>query len=79
MGVPVATLICHGHHVNSPFWNLHERGIKPTEADFTMLYTAEELKDASVDEINERLVQAFHYDDFAWRRSIGRPCKPGLA
>ena len=50
----------HGHHVNSPFWNLHERHVKPTEADFTLLYTAEELF-------------------FAWRRSIGRPCKPGLA
>ena len=71
MGVPVASLICHGHHVNSPFWNLHERGIKPTEADFTLLYTAEELKEASVDEINERLVQAFQYDDFAWQKARG--------
>ena len=32
--VPVVTLICHGHHVNSPFWNLHDRGVKPTEAEF---------------------------------------------
>ena len=30
LGVPVVTLICHGHHVNSPFWNLHDRGVKPT-------------------------------------------------
>ena len=71
MGVPVASLICHGHHVNSPFWNLHDRGIKPTEADFTLLYTAEELAAASVDEINERLVQAFQYDDFAWQKARG--------
>ena len=71
MGVPVATLICHGHHVNSPFWNLHDRGIKPTEADFTLLYTAEELAAASVDEVNERLVQAFQYDDFAWQKARG--------
>jgi len=28
--VPVVTLICHGHHVNSPFWNLHSRSVKPT-------------------------------------------------
>ena len=71
MGVPVATLICHGHHVNSPFWNLHDRGIKPTEADFTLLFTAEELAAASVDEVNERLVQAFQYDDFAWQKARG--------
>ena len=71
LGVPVATLICHGHHVNSPFWNLHKRGVKPTEADFTLLYTAEELKDADVDHINERIVQSFQYDDFAWQKSRG--------
>ncbi|NLZ18978.1 MAG: hypothetical protein GXY24_01735 [Bacteroidales bacterium] len=71
MGVPVATLICHGHHVNSPFWNLHDRKVKPTEADFTLQYTAEELRAASVDEINERLVQAFQYDDFAWQKARG--------
>ena len=71
LGVPVATLICHGHHVNSPFWNLHERHVKPTEADLTLLFTAEELQAASVDEVNERLVQAFQYDDFAWQKACG--------
>ena len=77
--VPVATFICHGHHVNSPFWNLKPRGIKPTEVDFRLLYTPEQLASLSVDEINAGLVEAFQYDDFAWRRSVGRPCKPGLA
>ena len=37
--VPVVTLICHGHHVNSPFWNLHERGVRPTEAEMRLLFT----------------------------------------
>ncbi|MCR5664294.1 MAG: hypothetical protein K6G17_05345 [Oscillospiraceae bacterium] len=71
LGAPVATLICHGHHVNSPFWNLHERGVKPTEAELRLLYTAEELKAASPDEINARLVEAFQYDDFAWQKERG--------
>ena len=68
LGVPVAVLICHGHHVNSPFWNLHERGVAPTEAEFSLLYTAEDLKKATVDEINDRIVEAFQYDDFAWQK-----------
>ena len=38
LDVPVATLICHGHHVNSPFWNLHDRKVRPTEADFSLLF-----------------------------------------
>ena len=69
--VPVVTLICHGHHVNSPFWNLHDRGVKPTEADFTLLFTPEELKTTPADEVNRRIVEAFQYDDFAWQKERG--------
>jgi len=29
MNVPVVTLIMHGHHVNSPFWNIGNRKVKP--------------------------------------------------
>jgi len=71
LGVPVVTLICHGHHVNSPFWNLHDRGVAPTEAELTLQYTAEELKAASAGEINDRLAAAFRYDDFAWQKARG--------
>lgn len=68
LGVPVVSLICHGHHINSPFWNLHERGVAPTEADFSVLFTAGELKEASPDEINEKIVAAFQYDDYEWQK-----------
>ena len=71
LGVPVATLICHGHHVNSPFWNLADRGVRPTEAEFSLLYTAEELKQATADEVNDKIVAAFQYDDFAWQKERG--------
>ena len=69
--VPVVTMICHGHHVNSPFWNLHDRGIKPTEAEMTCIYTPEELQAASVDEINRKIVEMFQYDDYAWQKERG--------
>ena len=69
--VPVVTFICHGHHVDSPFWNLHKRGIRPTEAEMTLLLTPEELKTMSADEINDRIVQAFQYDDYAWQKERG--------
>ena len=69
--VPVVTLICHGHHVNSPFWNLHERGVAPTEAEMRLLFTPEELQDTPVDELNRRIVEAFQYDDFAWQKEKG--------
>ena len=68
---PVVSFVCHGHHVNSPFWNLHDRGVKPTEAEMTLLYTPAELEAASVDEINDKIVDAFQYDDFAWQKERG--------
>ena len=80
LDVPVVTFICHGHHVNSPFWNLHDRGVKPTEAELTVLFTPEELRAASPDEVNRRLVEAFQYDDFAWQKERGiRTPYPGRA
>ena len=68
LGVPVVTLICHGHHINSPFWNLHDRGVAPTEADFNLLFNAEEIQKADPDEINEKIVSAFQYDDYEWQK-----------
>jgi transcription elongation factor Elf1 len=65
--VPVVSLIMHGNHVNSPFWNLHERHVR-TEATMTQLFTADELTDAKVDEINEKIHAAFQYDDFLWQK-----------
>ena len=69
--VPVVTLICHGHHVNSPFWNLHDRGVKPTEAEFKLLFDTETLKQTPVEEVNRKIVEAFQYDDFAWLKERG--------
>jgi 1-acyl-sn-glycerol-3-phosphate acyltransferase len=66
--VPVVTLITHGHHINSPFWNLKKRGVRPTEATMTQVFTAEELQRADVGEINKKIREAFVYDDFAWQR-----------
>ncbi len=69
--VPVVTLIMSGHHVNSPFWNLRDRGVAHTEAVMTQLFTADELAAADTADINGRIANAFHYDDFAWQKLRG--------
>ncbi len=71
LNVPVVTLICHGHHINSPFWNLHDRKVKPTEAEFTQIFDAEALKNSSVSEINNRISEMFRYDDYEWQKDRG--------
>ncbi|MCQ2792342.1 MAG: hypothetical protein MJ208_02335 [Bacilli bacterium] len=69
LNVPVVTLITHGHHINHPFWNTrHERKVKPVEAELKLLFTADEVKNTSVDNINAKLVEAFQYDDFKWQK-----------
>ena len=57
MRVPIVTLKCLGHHLKSPVWNLKDRKIPYTEAHLTQLFTAEELKKASVEEINAKLTK----------------------
>lgn len=70
--VPVVTLICHGHHVNSPFWNLPDRHVKGTEATMTCLLTADDVHDRPIGEINEAINRAFVYDDFRWQKEKGK-------
>ena len=69
--VPVVSLIMSGHHVNSPFWNLRDRGVYRTESIMTQLFTAQELAAATTQEVNERIQQAFTYDDYLWQRIHG--------
>ncbi|MBQ4280461.1 MAG: hypothetical protein II753_00005, partial [Spirochaetales bacterium] len=66
--IPVVTLICHGHHINSPFWNLHDRKVKGTQATMKCLYTAEQLAGASSEEIYKRITDEFKYDEYEWQK-----------
>ena len=65
--VPVVTLVCHGHHINSPFWNLHDRNVKGTQATMKCLYTTEQLEKATADEIYKRINEEFVYDEYSWQ------------
>ena len=67
--VPVVTVICHGNHINQPFYDTScERGIDHNEGDFYLLFTKEDIEKLSVDEINERLVENFQYDEYKWQK-----------
>ncbi len=69
--VPVVTLICHGHHVNSPFWNLPDHHVKGTEATMKCLFTADEVQESTPEEIFDAIQEEFKYDDFAWQKEKG--------
>ena len=65
--VPVATLMCHGHHVAEPSWNQKNRGT-PTSAELEFLFSSEDVQKLSSEEILERVYARMTFDDFAWRR-----------
>ena len=71
LDIPVVTLIMHGHHINSPFWNVGNRGVKPVESEMKLLLTREEASELSADEINARIEQTFVYDEYAWQKTRG--------
>ena len=71
MNVPVVTFIAHGHHINSPFWHVGSRKVKPVESQLKLLFTKEETQTLSIEEINDRLAESFAYDDFAWQKQKG--------
>ena len=69
--LPVVTLICHGHHVNSPFFNLPDHKVKGTTATMKLLITAEEAKTLSHEELKARIEKDFVYDDYRWQEEKG--------
>lgn len=65
--VPLVTIITKGHHINSPFWNLHDNNI-PTEATMKQVLTKEEIESLDAESINQMIEKEFQYDDFKWQK-----------
>ena len=71
LNIPVVLLMCYGHHINSPFWNVGDRGVRPVEANMKLLYSKDDLKNLTASQINEELASEIVYDDFAWQKEKG--------
>ncbi len=67
-GVPVVTLIHHGNYLFTPFWNYRKKRKVPLYTTMTKLLTAEQIKEMSVEEINETVRRAMEYDEYKWQR-----------
>lgn len=69
--LPVVTLICHGHHVNSPFFNLPDHKVRGTRAVMKRIITAEEAVTLPHEELKARIEREFIYDDYRWQEQNG--------
>lgn len=69
MGVPLVTLNMHGNYLQQPIWNLKMRKGVHLEAEMKLLFNADQLKKATVDEINKAIKEALYYDEYKWQLS----------
>lgn len=68
LGVPVVTVITRGAFHRDPLYNmLQVRDVK-VSAHVKCIATAEEVKEKSVEELDNLLAEAFSFDNFAWQR-----------
>ena len=65
--VPVVTLTCRGHHIYDPFWGNHHHRLVPVEADITLAFTPEQLKNTTPFEISKKINELLFNDDFRWQ------------
>ena len=70
-GVPVVVVLHHGNHLYAPFWNFRKKRKVPLHTTLTQVLTAEQVKEMSVQEINQVLAEAFRYDDYRYQKEKG--------
>lgn len=69
--VPVVVMLHHGNYLHSPFWNFRKKRKAPLCATMTQILTAEQVKEMSVDEINQAVKNAMQYDEYRYQKENG--------
>lgn len=66
VGVPVYTIRIHGDYFAKPKWGKGLRRGAVVEAELEPLFTAEDVKSLSTEEIKEGVESRLYYDEFQW-------------
>lgn len=66
MGVPVVSFLLHGAYLSHPRWALTPRRGK-IQVNYGILFTPEQLKTLSADEIYERMCAALRTNEYSWQ------------
>ena len=69
--VPIVTIVHHGNHLHTPFWNFRKKRKVPLYTTATKILTPEEIDTMTVDEINAKLKEALTYDEYAYQKENG--------
>ncbi len=71
LDVPVVMITTQGAFTRQPLYNGLRKRRVPVSAKVECLFTRQEVKDLSVQELSDRLDQAFTFDGFAWQKAQG--------
>ena len=66
--VPVVVMLHHGNYLHSPFWNFRKKRKAPLYATMTQILSAEQVKEMTVDEINQAVKKAMQYDEYRYQQ-----------
>ena len=69
--VPVVTVVHHGNHLHTPFWNFRKKRKVPLHTTMTQILTTEQIAEMSVDEINAAVRSALDYDEYRYQKENG--------
>lgn len=67
MKVPVVMINMKGNYLSMPVWNQLPPRFNRVEADITQIITDDEIHQMNVEQIRERVDQAFAYDEYQWQ------------
>ncbi len=67
-GVPIVVATHRGNYLHAPFWNFRQKRKVPLYTTLKLVLTPEDIKSMSVKEINDKLREAFIYDDYKYQK-----------
>lgn len=71
MGVPLVILSVNGSYLANPFWDEEHTRKLPFRASMECIFTAEELKRHSPEEIQTRIEECLTYDEYRYQQENG--------
>ena len=67
LGVPVVMCMINGNFINSPQWSKHPYRKIRQDAHIYQLCSAEDVKNLTADEIQQKIEKAFEKDEYKWQ------------
>ncbi len=71
LGIPVVMISTQGAFARDPLYNNLQRRKVRVSAKMEYIYSVEDLKNLSDEEINERICELYSFDNFRWQQTEG--------